>query len=126
MLGLSPPQMVTAAAGPAMPMSACDCNAVTADEPTYPLHRDRACCVETQAARSLRSRRARSRCRVDSPDADFDIHDYEALLDVSAELGARHVIAQGADSDLERVDRTFRRSYATPPPNAISPPISSS
>lgn len=105
-LGLAPPRMVSAAAKAGYSYVGLRLNAVTADEPRYPLHTDRVMLAETK--REL----AASGVRVLDIELirltpDFDVHDYDALLDVSAELGARHLITQGADSDLARVTEHF-------------------
>ena len=105
-LGLTPPQMIVAAAKAGYSYVGLRLNAVTSEEPRYPLHIDRTLLLETK--REL----AASGIRVLDVELirltpSFDVHDYDALLDVSADLGARHLIVQGADSDLERVTEHF-------------------
>jgi sugar phosphate isomerase/epimerase len=101
-LGLSPPEMVEVAAAAGYSFVGLRLNAVTATEPKYALHNDRRLLLETKRAL------ADSRVRVLDVElirltSTFNVTDYHALLDVSAELGARHLIAQGADSELARV-----------------------
>ncbi|HEY0682889.1 MAG TPA: sugar phosphate isomerase/epimerase [Steroidobacter sp.] len=105
-LGLAPPQMIVAAAQAGYSYVGLRLNAVTTQEPRYPLHTDRLLLLETK--REL----AASGIRVLDVELikltpSFDVHDYDALLDGSAELGARHLIVQGADSDLARVSEHF-------------------
>lgn len=105
-LGLSPPQMVAAAAKAGYSYVGLRLNAVTAEEPRYPLHRDRAMLLETKRALADTGVRVLD-VELIRLTPDFDIHEHDALLDVSAELGARHLIAQGADTNLERVIEHF-------------------
>lgn len=105
-LGLSPPLMVAAAAKAGYSHVGLRLNAVTADEPRYPLHRDRALLLETKRALADTGVRVLD-VELIRLTPDFDIHEHDALLDVSAELGARHLIAQGADTNLERVIEHF-------------------
>lgn len=105
-LGLPPPRMVDVAAKASYAYVGLRPNAVTSDEPRYPLHRDRAMLLETKR------RLAATGVRVLDVELirltpDFDVHEQDALLDASAELGARHLIAQGSDSNLERVTEHF-------------------
>jgi sugar phosphate isomerase/epimerase len=101
-LGLSPPDMVEVAAAAGYSFVGLRLNAVTATEPKYALHEDRRLLHETKRAL------AASRVRVLDIELirltpDFNVGDYGALLDVSAELGARHLIVQGADAEFARV-----------------------
>lgn len=105
-LGLSPPQMVAAAAKAGYSYVGLRLNAVTADEPRYPLQRDRAMLLETKRALADTGVRVLD-VELIRLTPDFDIHEHDAVLDVSAELGARHLIAQGADTNLERVIEHF-------------------
>jgi sugar phosphate isomerase/epimerase len=105
-LGLSPPRMVAAAAKAGYSYVGLRLNAVTADEPRYPLHLDRAMLLETKRALAATGVRVLD-VELIRLTPDFDIHEHDALLDVSAELGAKHLIAQGADADLERVTEHF-------------------
>lgn len=107
-LGLSPPRMVVAAAKASYSYVGLRLNAVTADEPLYPLHRDRTMLLETKRALAATGVRVLD-VELIRLTPDFDIDEHDALLDVSAELGARHLIAQGADMNLERVIEHFAR-----------------
>jgi sugar phosphate isomerase/epimerase len=105
-LGLAPPRMVTAAALAGYSHVGLRLNAVTPTEPSYPLHRD------PQQLRLTKQELAATGMRVLDVELirltpEFDIREYDGLLDVSAELGARHLIAQGADANLERVTEHF-------------------
>jgi sugar phosphate isomerase/epimerase len=105
-LGLAPPAMVVAAARAGYAYVGLRLHAVTPNEPTYPLHRD------PQQLRLTKTELAATGVRVLDVELirltpDFQLHDYDALLDVSAELGARHLIAQGADAHLDRVTEHF-------------------
>ncbi|MFC4312890.1 sugar phosphate isomerase/epimerase family protein [Steroidobacter flavus] len=105
-LGLAPPQMVAAAAKAGYSHVGLRLNAVTADEPQYALHRHRAMLLETKRQLAATGLRVLD-VELIRLTPDFDIRELEALLDVSAELGARHLIAQGADTNLERVIEHF-------------------
>lgn len=105
-LGLSPPQMVAVASQAGYSYVGLRLNAVTAEEPRYPLHRDRSLLVETKRALAATGLRVLD-VELIRLTPDFDVHEHDALLDVSAELGAKHLIAQGADADLERVIEHF-------------------
>ncbi|MET0535453.1 MAG: TIM barrel protein [Steroidobacter sp.] len=105
-LGLSPPRMIVAAAKAGYSYVGLRLNAVTAEEPRYPLHRDRSMLLETKRELAATGVRVLD-VELIRLTPDFDVHEYDALLDVSAELGARHLIAQGSDSNLERVIEHF-------------------
>jgi sugar phosphate isomerase/epimerase len=101
-LGLSPPDMIEVAAAAGYSFVGLRLNAVTATEPKYSLHKDKRLLQQTKRAL------AASRVRVLDVELirltpSFKVGDYDALLDVSAELGARHLIVQGADADVARV-----------------------
>jgi len=105
-LNLSPPEMIAAAERAGYSFVGLRLEAVTTDEPKYALHRDAQLLSETK--------RALANSSVEVLDVElirltptFDIHQFDALLDVSAEIGARHLIAQGADSQLDRVIEHF-------------------
>lgn len=105
-LGLAPPRVVTAAARAGYSYVGLRLNAVTTTEPAYPLHRD------PQQLRLTKQELAATGMRVLDVELirltpEFEIRDYDGLLDVSADLGARHLIAQGADANLERVTEHF-------------------
>jgi sugar phosphate isomerase/epimerase len=101
-LGLSPPEMVEVAEQAGYSFVGLRLNAVTTTEPKYALHMDKRLLAETKRAL------AASRVRVLDVELirltpTFNVHEYDGLLDVSAELGAKHLITQGADRDLARV-----------------------
>ena len=101
-LGLAPPEMVEVADQAGYSFVGLRLEAVTPDEPKYALHKD------ARLRRATKHALAGSRVRVLDVELirltpTFDVDYYQALLDVSAELGARHLIAQGADSELDRV-----------------------
>jgi sugar phosphate isomerase/epimerase len=105
-LGLAPPEMVLAAARSGYSYVGLRLHAVTENEPVYSMQR------EPQLLRRTKQELQATGVRVLDVELirltpDFDAHEYDALLDISAELGARHVIAQGADPDLERVTQHF-------------------
>lgn len=101
-LGLSPPEMIAVADQAGYSFVGLRLEAVTPYEPKYAAHQD---------ARLLReTKRALADSRVQVLDVElirltptFDVHHFDALLDASAELGARHLIVQGADSEFDRV-----------------------
>jgi sugar phosphate isomerase/epimerase len=101
-LGLSPPQVVTVAAESGYTFVGLRLNAVTADEPKYPLHQSASLLRETKRALSTSGVRVLD-VELIRLTPTFNVHQYDALLDVSAELGARHLLVQGADSDVARV-----------------------
>ena len=105
-LGLSPPRMVAAAAKAGYACVGLRLNAVTAEEPRYPLHRDRSMLLETKRELAATGLRVLD-VELIRLTPDFDVDEYDSLLDASAELGARHLIAQGADANLERVVEHF-------------------
>ncbi|MBL8271670.1 sugar phosphate isomerase/epimerase family protein [Steroidobacter sp.] len=101
-LGLSPPRMVAAAAKAGYSYVGLRLHAVTTDEPRYPLHLNRSMLLETKHELAATGVRVLD-VELIRLTPWFDVHEHDALLDVSAELGARHLIAQGADANLDRV-----------------------
>lgn len=101
-LGLSPPEMVEVAARAGYSFVGLRLNAVTATEPKYALHEDTRLLQETKRALAASGVRVLD-VELIRLTPTFNVHDYDALLDVSAELGARHLIVQGADAELGRV-----------------------
>jgi sugar phosphate isomerase/epimerase len=101
-LGLSPPDMVEVAAQAGYSFVGLRLNAVTATEPTYALHRDPRLFLETKRALAATGMRVLD-VELIRLTPTFIVADYDVLLDVSAELGARHLIVQGADSDVARL-----------------------
>jgi sugar phosphate isomerase/epimerase len=104
--GLDPPDMVSLAARVGYDYVGLRLHPVTPNEPTHPLATDRRLLRETQGRLSHTGVAVLDVELVRLTPA-FDIDDYDALLDVTAELGAKHVIAQGPDSDLARVTDHF-------------------
>jgi sugar phosphate isomerase/epimerase len=105
-LGLSPPEMVEVAARAGYSFVGLRLNAVTAAEPKYALHEDPRLLQATKRALAVSDVRVLD-VELIRLTPMFDARDYDALLDVSAELGARHLIAQGADANLARVIEHF-------------------
>lgn len=101
-LGLSPPEMVEVAAQAGYSFVGLRLNAVTATEPKYAVHEDSRLLQATKRALVTSGVRVLD-VELIRMTPTFDVHDYDALLDVSAELGASHLIAQGADDELGRV-----------------------
>jgi sugar phosphate isomerase/epimerase len=101
-LGLSPPEMVEAAASADYSFVGLRLNAVTATEPKYALHENTRLLRETKHALAATAVRVLD-VELIRLTPTFNVHDYDALLDVSADLGARHLIVQGADAELGRV-----------------------
>jgi len=107
-LSLAPPQVVEAAALAGYTYVSFRCTRVTAAEPLYDLGHDRALMCETKARMA---------------DTGVRVHDVElfrmspgtgpeqfvAELDATAELGARHIIAQLPDPDRGRATDRFAR-----------------
>lgn len=105
-LGLSPPEMVETAARHGYGYVGLRPLAVTEQEPAWPLHRDPVLRRDTRER--LRETGVRvldtELCRL-SP--DVRVADFLPVLEVSAELGAAHVIAGAVDGDLSRLADHF-------------------
>jgi sugar phosphate isomerase/epimerase len=104
--GLAPPEMVLTAARAGYDFVSLRLNPVTADEPVHPLAQDRG------LRRRTLQRLSQTGVRVLDVEllrltSDFEVSAYDALLDASAELGARSLIAQAADADLARATDHF-------------------
>jgi sugar phosphate isomerase/epimerase len=104
--GLAPPEMVLTAARAGYDFVSLRLNPVTADEPVHPVTQDR------RLRQRTLQRLSQTGVRVLDVEllrltSDFDVSAYDALLDASAELGARSLIAQAADSDLARATDHF-------------------
>ncbi len=100
--GVSPPDMIDLAWRAGFDYVGLRLNPVTGTEPVFPLATDRTLLHRT------RKRLEDTGVRVLDVELvrmtpDFDVAACSALLDVSAELNARHVIAQAADADVSRV-----------------------
>lgn len=99
--GLTPPEMVSIAARVGYDFVSLRVNPVTIGEPVHPLAQDR------RLRRRTLNLLSQTGVRVLDTElfrltSDFEVHAYDALLDASAELGARGLIAQAADADLAR------------------------
>ena len=105
-LGLSPPRMVETAARHGYAYIGLRPLPVTDQEPPWRLHRDPAMLQETKSL--LRETGVRvldtELCRL-LP--EVRVADFQPVLDVSAELGAQHVIAGAVDGDLSRLADHF-------------------
>jgi sugar phosphate isomerase/epimerase len=114
-LSLSPPELVEAAASAGYDYVGIRLTKVTPDEPHYPVATDPALLRETKA------RLADTGIRVlDIELARIGPHDdpraFQRYLEVGAELGARHVITQLPDSNMDRKTEHFAQlcDLATP------------
>ena len=104
--GLEPPEMVLTAARAGYDFVSLRMNPVTAEEPVHPLAQDR------RLRRLTLERLSHTGVRVLDVELfrltrDFELSACDALLDASAELGARCLIAQAADDDLVRATDHF-------------------
>jgi 4-hydroxyphenylpyruvate dioxygenase len=105
-LSLSPPELVSAAAGAGYDYVGIRLTRVTPDEPHYPIATDPALLRETK------TRLADTGIRVlDIELARIGPHDdpraFQRYLEVGADLGARHVITQLPDSNRDRKTEHF-------------------
>jgi 4-hydroxyphenylpyruvate dioxygenase len=105
-LSLSPPELVDAAASAGYDYVGIRLTRVTPDEPHYPVATDPALLRETKA------RLADTGIRVLDIELarigpDDDPRAFQRYLEVGAELGARHVIAQLPDSNMDRKTEHF-------------------
>ena len=107
-LSLAPPRMIEVAADAGYQYVSLRINRVTLDEPLYDVANDRGLMKETKARLADTGVKV---CDVElarmGPDRDAD--SYQELLDASAELGARFVIAQLPDPDRDRATERFAR-----------------
>lgn len=104
--GLSPPDMVSTAARAGYDFVSLRLNPVTKQEPVHHLVED------VQLRRRTLERLAQTGMRVLDVElfrltSEFEVSAFDALLDASAELGARSLIAQAADEDLARATDNF-------------------
>jgi hypothetical protein len=90
-LGLAPPEMVLAAARSGYSYVGLRLHAVTENEPIYSLQREPQLLRRTKQALQSTGMRVLD-VELVRLTPDFDEREYDAFLDVSAELGARHVI----------------------------------
>jgi sugar phosphate isomerase/epimerase len=106
--GLNPPQMVDVAARTGYAYVGLRLNRTTEDEPYYPLIDD------SGLRRATRERLAATGIGVWDVEVarlwpDTEAEDFRKFLEIGAELGARHVIAQLADPELDRATDRFGR-----------------
>lgn len=99
--GVAPPDMISMAWRAGYDYVGLRLHPVTDNEPVFPLDTDRSLLLET------RQRLDQTGIRVLDVELvrltpDFNVASCDGLLDVSAELNARHVIAQAADPDSSR------------------------
>lgn len=99
--GLAPPEMITIAWHAGYDYVGLRLQPVVDTEPVFALTSDRG------LLRKTKKRLDDSGVRVLDVELirltrDFDVAAFDALLDVSADLGAQHVIAQAADADVSR------------------------
>ncbi len=107
-LSLTPPQLVEVAARTGYEYVGVRITRVTPQEVLYDLARDRALMRETKA-RLADTGVAVLDVELFRMDPALEPEHFEPELDASAELGARHVIAQLPDPDRERAIRRFAR-----------------
>ena len=101
-LALSPPQLVEAAARAGYDFIGLRARPVTSNEPTYPLTHDRGVAERNQGA-SCRQQHRRTGHRARAPHARCKRYGFRGAARSRRGAGARHVIAQGADADFQRV-----------------------
>ncbi|MBB6093512.1 sugar phosphate isomerase/epimerase [Povalibacter uvarum] len=99
--GLAPPEMITVAWHAGYDYVGLRLQPVVDAEPVFALASDRS------LLRKTKKRLEDSGVRVLDVELirltpDFDVAAFDALLDISADLGARHIIAQAADVEISR------------------------
>ncbi len=99
--GVAPPDMVAVAWRAGYDYVGLRLHPVTENEPVFPLATDRRLLLQTRQQLDDTGVRVLD-VELVRMTPDFDVAACDALLDVSAELNARHVIAQAADADLSR------------------------
>lgn len=107
-LGLTPPQIVDAAAAAGYDHVGLRLNRTTPEEPLYDLARDRAQMRQTQARLAATGVTVWD-IEVARMDPERDHLHYQPFLEAGAELGARQVIAQLPDPDRARAVDRFAR-----------------
>ncbi len=107
-LSLTPPQLIDVAARTGYRYVGLRMTRVTPDEVLYDLGRDRALMRETKA-RLADTGVAVHDAELFRMDPSLGPDDFLAELDATAELGARHIIAQLPDPDRERAIARFAR-----------------
>ena len=107
-LGLTPPQLVQAAADAGYDYVGLRLNRTTPEEALYDLINDAALMRETKAALAGTGVKVWD-IEVARMDPQRDHNHYQDFLEAGAELGAKHVITQLPDDDRERgIDRFSR------------------
>jgi sugar phosphate isomerase/epimerase len=104
--GLTPPEMVSTAALAGYDFVSLRINPVTAEEPVHPLAQDQRLRQRTIERLSQTGVRVLD-VELFRLTRDFEVSACDSLLDTSAELGARCLIAQAADDDLVRATDHF-------------------
>ncbi len=107
-LTLTPPQLVDVAARAAYPYVGLRLTRVTPAEPLYDLAHDRALMNETKARLAATGVRVLD-IELFRMDPALEPDSFIPVLDATAELGARHIIAQLPDPDRERATARFAR-----------------
>lgn len=107
-LGLTPPQLIQAAADAGYDCVGLRLNRTTPEEPLYDLINDHSLMRETKARMADTGIKVWD-IEVARMDPPRDHEHYRSFLEAGAELGARHVITQLPDDDRERaIDRYAR------------------
>jgi sugar phosphate isomerase/epimerase len=99
--GVAPPDMVALAWRAGYDYVGLRLQPVTDNEPVFALATDRSLLLQTRQQLEHTGVRVLD-VELVRMTPDFDVAACDALLDVSAELNARHVIAQAADPDVSR------------------------
>jgi sugar phosphate isomerase/epimerase len=107
-LSLTPPQVVDVAARAGYQYVGLRLTRVTADEPHYDLAHDRVLMKETKARLADTGIEVHD-VELFRMDPALDAESFVPVLDATAELGAKHIIAQLPDPDRERATQRFAR-----------------
>ena len=107
-LSLTPPEVVDVAARAGYPYVGLRLTRVTPAEPLYDLAHDRALMSETKARLAATGVKVLD-IELFRMDPALEPESFIPVLDATAELGARHIIAQLPDPDRERAIARFAR-----------------
>ena len=107
-LSLTPPQVVDVAARAGYPYVGLRLTRVTEDEPLYDLAQDRVLMRETKARLADTGIKVLD-IELFRMDPALDPESFVPVLEATAELGARHIIAQLPDPDRARATARFAR-----------------
>ena len=107
-LSLTPPEVVDVAARAGYPYVGLRLTRVTPAEPLYDLAHDRALMSETKARLAATGVKVLD-VELFRMDPSLEPESFVPVLDATAELGARHIIAQLPDPDRERAIARFAR-----------------